>query len=186
MPIYEYEVEGGDCNLCGGRFELRRPADRESLTDCPVCRKPVHKFISQVSTPVKSKPLPSATPRRRALPCSNDGIKAFTKRNKGLHRFRAGGKQSGRQSASPAEVMNTRFTRRIPAIMNISARPALRQSSRRRHWLMAAEPVVTREWDSPGLMLSSWRLSRCWCCSTAFSWPASSRWSRCAAASWMR
>ena len=50
MPIYEYEVEGGACDICGGRFELRRPMDREPLTDCPLCRKPVHKVISQVST----------------------------------------------------------------------------------------------------------------------------------------
>ena len=57
MPIYEYEVEGGDCKLCGGCFELRRPIDRPPLTDCPVCRRPVRKVISAANTPRVAKPL---------------------------------------------------------------------------------------------------------------------------------
>lgn len=58
MPIYEYEVEGGaGCDVCGGRFELRRPADREALTACPLCQKPVRKVIGQVHTPKVLKPL---------------------------------------------------------------------------------------------------------------------------------
>lgn len=57
MPIYEYEVEGGGCDTCGGRFELRRPADREPLLKCPLCQRPVRKLIGQVNTPKILKPL---------------------------------------------------------------------------------------------------------------------------------
>ena len=78
MPIYEYEVEGGDCNLCGGRFELRRPADREPLKDCPVCRRPVHKLISQVNTPDKTK-APSISDAKKA------GFTVLERRDKGVY-----------------------------------------------------------------------------------------------------
>ena len=76
MPIYEYEAEGG-CDVCGGRFELRRPADREPLTDCPLCRKPVRKVISQVST-TKSK---SAT----ISDAKKAGFTVLERRDKGVY-----------------------------------------------------------------------------------------------------
>ena len=57
MPIYEYEPEDGDCKICGGHFELRRPLDRKPLTACPVCKKPVRKIVSAANTPRASKPL---------------------------------------------------------------------------------------------------------------------------------
>lgn len=78
MPIYEYEVEGGDCSLCGGRFELRRPADRAELADCPLCRKPVHKVISQVSTPKVLKPT-SISDAKKA------GFTVLERRDKGVY-----------------------------------------------------------------------------------------------------
>ena len=78
MPIYEYEVEGGDCHICGGCFELRRPADREPLTDCPVCRRPVHKVISQVSTPNKTRPV-SISDAKKA------GFTVLERRDKGVY-----------------------------------------------------------------------------------------------------
>lgn len=55
MPIYEYEPLDGDCKICGGRFELRRPANREPLNACPLCRKPVRKLVSAASTPRQSE-----------------------------------------------------------------------------------------------------------------------------------
>ena len=78
MPIYEYEVEGGECDLCGGRFELRRPADREALTDCPLCRKPVHKVISLSSTPKVSRQ-PSVSDAKKA------GFTVLKRRDKGVY-----------------------------------------------------------------------------------------------------
>jgi putative FmdB family regulatory protein len=57
MPIYEYEPLDGDCKICGGRFELRRPMDREPLEACPLCKKAVRKVVSAANTPRVAKPL---------------------------------------------------------------------------------------------------------------------------------
>jgi putative FmdB family regulatory protein len=57
MPIYEYELCEGDCKVCGGQFQLNRPASRPPLEKCPLCRKPVRKVISNFNTPKASKPL---------------------------------------------------------------------------------------------------------------------------------
>jgi putative FmdB family regulatory protein len=57
MPLYEYEVCEGDCKICGGRFTLRRRLDAPPVTQCPLCKRPVRKVISQVHAPVKSKPV---------------------------------------------------------------------------------------------------------------------------------
>ncbi len=57
MPIYEYELVEGDCAICQGRFELRRPISRPELTQCPLCKKAVRKVISPVNTPSITKPL---------------------------------------------------------------------------------------------------------------------------------
>ncbi len=78
MPIYEYEVEGGECNLCGGRFELRRPVDRPDCADCPVCRRPVRRIISQTSTPKASK-TPSISDAKQA------GFTVLERRDKGVY-----------------------------------------------------------------------------------------------------
>lgn len=57
MPYYEYELCEGDCKICGGRFTLRRPVSAAALTQCPLCKKPVRKIISQFTSPQKLKPL---------------------------------------------------------------------------------------------------------------------------------
>jgi len=57
MPIYEYEPTRGSCSVCNGRFELKRPMDRDPLTQCPLCKKPVRKVVSKTSTPRVSGPL---------------------------------------------------------------------------------------------------------------------------------
>ena len=78
MPIYEYEVDGGECNVCGGRFELRRPIDRPECADCPVCRRPVKLVISQTSTPKMLKPL-SVSDAKKA------GFTVLERRDKGVY-----------------------------------------------------------------------------------------------------
>ena len=78
MPIYEYEVEGGDCNVCGGRFELRRPVDRPECADCPVCRRPVKRVISQTYTPKMLKPT-SISDAKKA------GFTVLERRDKGVY-----------------------------------------------------------------------------------------------------
>lgn len=78
MPIYEYELVDGDCRACGGRFELRRPVDREPLTKCPLCKKAVRKVISGVNSPKLSKPLSVSDAK-------NAGFSVFEKRDKGVY-----------------------------------------------------------------------------------------------------
>ena len=57
MPLYEYEVGEGGCEMCGGRFTLNRTLSAPPLTQCPLCKKPVRKIISSFSTPTKVKPV---------------------------------------------------------------------------------------------------------------------------------
>ncbi len=78
MPIYEYELIDGDCKVCGGRFELRRPIDREPLTKCPLCKKDVRKAISQVNTPKIMKPLSTSDAK-------SAGFQVYHKRDKGVY-----------------------------------------------------------------------------------------------------
>lgn len=78
MPIYEYELEEGDCQACGGRFELRRPLDRPPLTQCPLCKKPVRRVFSSVNTPKILKPL-SVSDAKKA------GFTVLKRRDKGVY-----------------------------------------------------------------------------------------------------
>lgn len=79
MPIYEYEViDEGGCKACGGRFELRRPANRPPLTQCPLCKKAVRKIISNSNSPKLSKPL-SVSDAKKA------GFAVYEKRDKGVY-----------------------------------------------------------------------------------------------------
>ncbi|MST93864.1 MAG: zinc ribbon domain-containing protein [Pedosphaera sp.] len=65
MPLYEYELCEGDCVACGGKFTLRRPLSAKPLTNCPACRRPVRKILSNFSSPHKLKPL-SITDAKKA------------------------------------------------------------------------------------------------------------------------
>lgn len=78
MPIYEYEPEDGNCRVCGGRFELRRPVDREPLKACPLCRKPVRKVVSLAHTPKLMKPV-SVSQARSA------GFSVLKRRDQGVY-----------------------------------------------------------------------------------------------------
>lgn len=78
MPIYEYIAEGEGCRVCSKGFELRRPVDREPLTKCPLCRKPVKKLISKASTPKVAGPL-SISDAKKA------GFTVLEKRDKGVY-----------------------------------------------------------------------------------------------------
>ena len=78
MPIYEYEVEGGECSVCGGRFELRRPIGRDPLEKCPLCRKPVRKIVSQVNTPKVINPIGPAQAK-------SAGFTVLKRRDKGVY-----------------------------------------------------------------------------------------------------
>ena len=51
MPLYEYELNEGECKVCGGKFTLRRPLSAAPLTQCPACKKPVHRIWSTFNSP---------------------------------------------------------------------------------------------------------------------------------------
>ena len=83
MPIYEYVSEEPEdpersCRICRRGFELRRPADREALEKCLICKHPVKKRISQVNTPRVSKPL-SVSDAKKA------GFTVLEKRDQGVY-----------------------------------------------------------------------------------------------------
>ncbi len=69
MPIYEYISKSPDdtdssCRICAKGFELRRPIDREALTNCPLCKNPVKKVISRVNTPKVTKPFSTSDAKK--------------------------------------------------------------------------------------------------------------------------
>lgn len=78
MPIYEYVAAGEGCAVCRKGFELRRPANREPLEKCPLCRKPVRKVLSQVNTPKIARPL-SVSDAKKA------GFTVLERRDKGVY-----------------------------------------------------------------------------------------------------
>lgn len=78
MPIYQYELKDGNCKLCGGSFELRRPIDRPDLEACPVCKKAVRKCMSKIHTPKLLKPL-SVSDAKSA------GFKVYKRRDVGTY-----------------------------------------------------------------------------------------------------
>jgi len=80
MPLYVYELadENDACKICGGTFELNRPADRKPLEHCPVCKKAVRKCITGFSTPKVAKPF-SLSEAKAA------GFTVLEKRDKGVY-----------------------------------------------------------------------------------------------------
>ncbi len=57
MPLYEYELAEGECNICGGKFTLRRSLQAPELKTCPACKRPVRRVLSSFNTPTKLKPV---------------------------------------------------------------------------------------------------------------------------------
>lgn len=83
MPIYEYVSEAPDdpersCRICKRGFELRRPADREPLANCLMCKHPVKKTISRINTPRVSRPM-SVVDAKKA------GFTVLEKRDQGVY-----------------------------------------------------------------------------------------------------
>ena len=83
MPIYEYISENPEdpkksCPICRKGFELRRPADREALANCLMCKNPVRKVISRVNVPEVTKPL-SVSDAKAA------GFTVLERRDKGVY-----------------------------------------------------------------------------------------------------
>lgn len=55
MPIYEYELAEGECQMCPGRFEALQDIQDEPLKHCPGCGMPCKRVISKVSFSVREQ-----------------------------------------------------------------------------------------------------------------------------------
>jgi putative FmdB family regulatory protein len=78
MPLYQYELAEGECKVCRGTFELRRPLDAPELTACPLCKKAVRKCPAQVYSP-KVLRKPSTSEAKSA------GFKVYKKVDSGTY-----------------------------------------------------------------------------------------------------
>jgi putative FmdB family regulatory protein len=78
MPLYEYEVLDGPCRICGGKFELRRPADRPELTCCPLCKRRVRRLIGVPN-------LPKVTGPRSVSDAKAAGFSVLERRDRGVY-----------------------------------------------------------------------------------------------------
>ncbi|HXH61523.1 MAG TPA: zinc ribbon domain-containing protein [Fimbriimonadaceae bacterium] len=64
MPIYEYELLDGECQMCPGRFEVLQGADEEPLVYCPGCGLPCKRVVSRVSFSIGGGPDPEKAAKR--------------------------------------------------------------------------------------------------------------------------
>lgn len=55
MPLYEYEADGFDCLICGGRFEVIQGIREAALEYCPTCGLEVRRVISRASIKIGGK-----------------------------------------------------------------------------------------------------------------------------------
>jgi putative FmdB family regulatory protein len=46
MPLYDYAPTSGQCDRCGGRFEVHQRIAEPKLDKCPTCEQPVERLIS--------------------------------------------------------------------------------------------------------------------------------------------
>ncbi|HVY60003.1 MAG TPA: zinc ribbon domain-containing protein, partial [Planctomycetota bacterium] len=49
MPRYEYELCEGDCDFCGGRFEVTQSMKDDALAECPMCDRAVRRCVSRIA-----------------------------------------------------------------------------------------------------------------------------------------
>jgi putative FmdB family regulatory protein len=49
MPRYEYELCEGNCDFCGGRFEVAQSMKDDALTECPMCDRAVRRCVSRIA-----------------------------------------------------------------------------------------------------------------------------------------
>ena len=80
MPIYEYIAEDPkeSCRVCAKGFELMRPMDRAPLERCLICKSPVRKVISRVTSPRVTKPLSVSDAKSK-------GFTILKRRDKGVY-----------------------------------------------------------------------------------------------------
>ena len=49
MPLYDYAPVSGECERCGGRFEVMQRVADPKLERCPECAAPVARLISKAA-----------------------------------------------------------------------------------------------------------------------------------------
>lgn len=64
MPIYEYELQDGECQMCPGRFEALQDLDEEPLEFCPGCGHPCRRVVSRASFSVRTPADPDSAAKR--------------------------------------------------------------------------------------------------------------------------
>ncbi len=80
VPIYEYIAADPEksCRICAKGFELMRPIDRAPLEICYLCKNPVKKLVSRVSSPKLTKPLSVSDAKSK-------GFTILKRRDKGVY-----------------------------------------------------------------------------------------------------
>lgn len=84
MPIYEYVPKSGDCDICGGKFEVRQSFKDPPLESCPTCAQPCQRLFSAFSVGGKGKSL--MNPKNLEA----KGFTQYVKKGKGYYEKTAG------------------------------------------------------------------------------------------------
>ncbi len=64
MPIYEYELADGECQMCPGRFEALQGVEEEPLKFCPGCGLPCVRVVSRASFKMREGADPEKAAKR--------------------------------------------------------------------------------------------------------------------------
>ena len=64
MPIYEYELEDRDCQMCPGRFEALQDLEEEPLKFCPGCGLPCRRVVSRASFSIRKGTDPDSAAKK--------------------------------------------------------------------------------------------------------------------------
>ena len=64
MPIYEYELVEGECQMCPGRFEVLQDLGDDPVKHCPGCGLACVKVVSSASFAFKRTADPEMAARR--------------------------------------------------------------------------------------------------------------------------
>lgn len=81
MPIYQYAPDDGQCDKCGGHFDVMQKMADPALTVCPHCGKAIHR---EICAPALNQPGISAADIERT------GFVQYKRSGKGVYEKTAG------------------------------------------------------------------------------------------------
>ena len=64
MPIYEYDLSDGECQMCPGHFEVLQSLDEDALEHCPGCGLPCKRVVSRVSFSMRTSADPDSAAKK--------------------------------------------------------------------------------------------------------------------------